>query len=276
MKSRKIRPLVGKIAFETARGGYFGEPRIRLLEAIGVHGSLSRAAKDVPLSYKAAWDALDAMNNLSEAPLVVRTTGGRHGGGTQLTDHGREIIALYRAMESSQQDILNQLAVTPAGSSQAADQPDSLRTLIRRMSVRTSARNQFVGTVAALEDAGGMVDVRLALAGGDAIVAAITPASVENMGLAVGSEAYALVKAPWVLVSPRPQRRSAARNVLAGTITDMQPPGAASTQVSLTTPNGRIVVASMANTLVAQHGLCTGHAAFASFSTESVILATFD
>lgn len=121
-----------------------------------------------------------------------------------------------------------------------------------------------------------MVDVRLALAGGDAIVAAITPASVENMGLAVGSEAYALVKAPWVLVSPRPQRRSAARNVLAGTITDMQPPGAASTQVSLTTPNGRIVVASMANTLVAQHGLCTGHAAFASFSTESVILATFD
>lgn len=276
MKARKIRPLVGKIAFETARGGYFGEPRIRLLEAIGVHGSLSRAAKDVPLSYKAAWDALDAMNNLSEAPLVVRTTGGRHGGGTQLTDHGREIIALYRAMESSQQDILNQLAVTPAGSSQAADQPDSLRTLIRRMSVRTSARNQFVGTVAALEDAGGMVDVRLALAGGDAIVASITPASVENMGLAVGSEAYALVKAPWVLVSPRPQRRSAARNVLAGTITDMQPPGAASTQVSLTTPNGRIVVASMANTLVAQHGLCTGHAAFASFSTESVILATFD
>lgn len=273
MKGKKIRPLVGKIAFETARGGYFGEPRIRLLEAIAVHGSLSRAAKDVPLSYKAAWDALDAMNNLSEAPLVVRTTGGKHGGGTQLTDHGREIIALYRAMESSQQDILNQLAVTPAG--RAAEQPDSLRTLIRRMSVRTSARNQFVGTVTALDDAGGRVDVRLALAGGDTIVAAITPASVENMALAVGSEAYALVKAPWVLVSSRAQRRSAARNVLAGTITDLQP-GTTSTQVSLATEKGRIVVAAMSNAAVAQQELVVGQQASASFATESVILATFD
>ena len=131
MPSRKRR-LIGTIAFETPAGAVFGDTRIRLLEAIAEHGSLNRAAKTVPLSYKAAWDALDSMNNLAEAPLVVRTTGGRHGGGTQLTEHGRRMIALYRAMERSQQDILDQVAATQA---LAALPPEgtALRTLLRRM-----------------------------------------------------------------------------------------------------------------------------------------------
>ena len=37
------------------------------LEAIDRYGSISQAAKAVPLSYKAAWDAVDAMNNLAES-----------------------------------------------------------------------------------------------------------------------------------------------------------------------------------------------------------------
>ncbi len=273
MRTKSVRPLVGKLAFETSAGGYLGEPRIRLLEAIALHGSLSRAAKDVPLSYKAAWDALDAMNNLAESPLVVRTTGGKNGGGTQLTDHGRQIIALYRAMESSQQDILNQLADIPAQSA-AAHENDSLRTLIRRLSVKTSARNQFVGTVAALQDQGGMVNVQLALQGGDAIVATITPESVENMALAKGSEAYALIKAPWVGVSTRAQRASASRNVLAGQLQGLKK-GDTSTQLAIATASGRIISASMGNALVAERGLRKGQPVWASFATDSVILATF-
>ena len=73
------RRLIGKLEFEGPAGVVLGDKRIRLLEAIVAHGSLNRAAKAVPLSYKAAWDALDSMNNLAETPLVVRTTGGRHG-----------------------------------------------------------------------------------------------------------------------------------------------------------------------------------------------------
>lgn len=265
--------MVGKLAFETTSGGYLGEPRIRLLEAIAVHGSLSRAAKDVPLSYKAAWDALDTMNSLAEAPLVVRTTGGKHGGGTQLTEHGRQIIALYRAMESSQQDILNQLAAAPAQSAEA-HKNNALRTLIRRLSVKTSARNQFVGTVTSLDDTGGMTDVRLGLPGGDILVVAITPASVANMGLAVGAEAYALVKAPWVSVSATAPRRHPTRNVLAGTLTGLQP-GQTRTELTVTTAGGRVVAASMANAAVTDRGLRKGQPAWASFATDSAILALF-
>jgi molybdate transport system regulatory protein len=273
MPSRKRR-LIGTIAFETPAGAVFGDTRIRLLEAIAEHGSLNRAAKTVPLSYKAAWDALDSMNNLAEAPLVVRTTGGRHGGGTQLTEHGRRMIALYRAMERSQQDILDQVEATQA---LAALPPEgtALRTLLRRMAVKTSARNQFVGSVVAIADAGGMADVRLRLDGGDELVAAITPESVETMALRPGVQAYALIKAPWVTVAAKAPRRDPKRNVFDGTVTTLAT-GKVSTQLSLTTPGGRAIAAAMPQSLVESRGLRRGARAWASFPTDSVILATFE
>ena len=97
--------LVGTLSVNTEVGAFLGDTRIRLLEAIGRHGSISRAAKAVPMSYKAAWDALDAMNNLADSPLVESAVGGRHGGGTHLTDFGHRLITLYRAVE--EESVLN-------------------------------------------------------------------------------------------------------------------------------------------------------------------------
>jgi molybdate transport system regulatory protein len=273
MSSPRRRRLVGKLAFETAAGGFVGDTRIRLLEAIAELGSLNRAAKAVPLSYKAAWDALDAMNNLADAPLVVRTTGGVHGGGTQLTDHGREMIAIYRAMESSQQDILDQLT-RGRRPGQVGDDEAALRSLIKRMSMKTSARNQFVGSISSLTDAGGMVDVTLQLGGGDEIVANITPESVENMALAPGVEVHALIKAPWVSIAARAQKRNARRNVLHGVVGELHE-GKVSTRLSVTTKGGRTLIAAMPQAIVTERGLQADMQGWASFDTESVILVTF-
>jgi len=270
----RSRRLIGTIAFETPAGAVFGDTRIRLLEAIAEHGSLNRAAKAVPLSYKAAWDALDAMNNLAQAPLVVRTTGGRNGGGTQLTEHGRRMIALYRAMERSQQDILDQVSAPKALAAVPQDGA-ALRTLLRRMAVKTSARNQFVGSVVAIADAGGMADVRLHLEGGDEIVATITPESVETMALRPGAQAYALIKAPWVTVAAKAPRRDPARNVFDGTVTELAA-GPARTRLTVTTAGGRAIAAAMPQAQVEARGLQRGARAWASFATESVILATFE
>ncbi|MEZ5579956.1 MAG: LysR family transcriptional regulator [Candidatus Competibacteraceae bacterium] len=66
--------------------GYLGAGRVELLEHIDECGSIARAAKRMGMSYKTAWDAVEAMNNLADRPLVVRATGGKGGGGTQLTD----------------------------------------------------------------------------------------------------------------------------------------------------------------------------------------------
>jgi len=92
--------LRGKLQVDTEFGTFLGDTRIRLLEAIGTHGSISQAAKAVPLSYKAAWDAIDAMNNLADHPLVIRSTGGKNGGGTAITDYGHKVVALNRALEA--------------------------------------------------------------------------------------------------------------------------------------------------------------------------------
>src|SRR5689334_16720910 len=65
-----------------------GRGRIGLLQAIAEQGSITQAAKAFGMSYKAAWDAVDAMNNLAGAALVERSTGGRGGGSTRLTPRG--------------------------------------------------------------------------------------------------------------------------------------------------------------------------------------------
>lgn len=55
--------------------GYLGAGRIDLLERIDECGSITQAAKRMGMSYKTAWDAVEAMNNLADRPLVVRATG---------------------------------------------------------------------------------------------------------------------------------------------------------------------------------------------------------
>ena len=68
--------------------GEISPRRLFLLQAIDATGSISQAAKQVGITYKAAWDAVDAMNNLAGQPLVVSQHGGKGGGGAHLTHAG--------------------------------------------------------------------------------------------------------------------------------------------------------------------------------------------
>ena len=87
-----------------------GSGRIQLLEQVALTGSISAAARTMQMSYKAAWDAIDAMNNRARQPLVLRRAGGPHGGGTSLTEYGRELIRQYRAAEAKHQAFLHRLS----------------------------------------------------------------------------------------------------------------------------------------------------------------------
>src|SRR5579863_7426847 len=77
-----------------------GPDRIRLLEVIGERGSISAAARTVGLSYKGAWDAVQAMNSLFERPLVAAHPGGKAGGVAQVTPVGQAVILAYRRVEA--------------------------------------------------------------------------------------------------------------------------------------------------------------------------------
>ena len=78
-----------------------GPGKISLLEAIGETGSLTAAAKRIEMSYRRAWLLLDQLNRSLKKPAVTTATGGEHGGGSELTDTGRKLIALYRGIEAT-------------------------------------------------------------------------------------------------------------------------------------------------------------------------------
>ena len=261
-----VAALVGSIALRGGGGAALTEQRVRLLEAIDTQGSLSRAAAALPMSYKAAWDAIDELDRLADAPLVQRQAGGPKGGGTQLTEAGRRLVALYRALEQTQQSVLDRLPAAVTGDTAA------LRGLVRRLAVRSSARNQFAAQIVDLHDAGGRVDVELRLPGDESMRVSITPESAQGMGLAAGVQVHALIKAPWIDVLLRAPRRRDGVNLLPGRVQSLRP-GRVSTQVVLRTDGGSDVVASLDRV---PGGLREGVRAIARFDTHSAILLRFD
>jgi molybdate transport system regulatory protein len=89
-----------KIRIDFGEERYIGHGRIELLELIGEHGSIARAAKAMNMSYKRAWYLIDGFNGMFAEPLIERQHGGRGGGAATLTPFGAELVRQYRAMEA--------------------------------------------------------------------------------------------------------------------------------------------------------------------------------
>lgn len=79
--------------------GYVGVGRVELLEKIDEFGSMNKAAKSMGMSYKKAWKLVEELNGMYDQPLVVKIVGGRSGGGTVLTDRGRQLVFDYKRIE---------------------------------------------------------------------------------------------------------------------------------------------------------------------------------
>jgi molybdate transport system regulatory protein len=266
--------LTGKLLIDTAMGSFLGDKRIRLLEAIDKSGSISQAAKAVPLSYKAAWDAVDDMNNIAPEPLVTRIAGGRHGGGTALTTFARRLIAFYRALEKESQLALERLTSNLHQS--GVSDVDDFRQVLRRMSMKTSARNHFAGPIVAIKE--GVVDteVTVELAPKLVLTAIVTRESAETMNLRLGRDVLAFVKASSILLLMEETSRISARNRFTGTVTRIQP-GPVNAEVTLAMPCGRhVLTAVITDDSVKRLGLVAGISATAVFKASSVFLAAVE
>ena len=212
------------------------------------------------------------MNNLADHPLVVRATGGKHGGGTSLTDYGRKIIALYRALEAEYQLALDRLTAN-LGDEQAGDL-GQFRRLLKRMSMKTSARNQFAGTVCGLREGDVDFEVRLRLDAENELVAIITRESAENLALQIGSEVQALVKSSSVLLLTDPDIKTTARNHLWGEVTHIFE-GPVNAEVTLAVAGGKNICAVITHDSVGRLGLAVGARACAVFKASAVILCLY-
>jgi molybdate transport system regulatory protein len=78
----------------------FGPGKADLLELIAETGSIGKAASRMKMSYMRAWTLVQTMNGCFKQPLVAATHGGEGGGGAELTETGRHILALYRQLEA--------------------------------------------------------------------------------------------------------------------------------------------------------------------------------
>ena len=88
-----VSPLLNAaLSLRRGDGSRVGGDRIALLEALGEVHSIRAAAEQMGLSYRGAWDAVQALNNLFEAPLVTTQAGGKQGGAAELTAAGRAVI----------------------------------------------------------------------------------------------------------------------------------------------------------------------------------------
>lgn len=81
--------------------GYIGPGKVRLMELISKHGSISAAGKEMGMSYRRAWMLVDEINQIFKQPLVDKQMGGSGGGGARLTMLGRDVVSRYRAIEGA-------------------------------------------------------------------------------------------------------------------------------------------------------------------------------
>jgi len=138
--------------------------------------------------------------------------------------------------------------------------------------MKTSARNNYQGTVATVIQGAVNSEIVLSLQGGTQLVAVITNDSVKSLELAAGKAASALVKASAVIIATDlKDAKISARNVFTGTICKLVE-GPVNTEVDIDA-NGTIISAVVTSGSAKNLGLNVGGTASAIIKASNVIIA---
>ncbi|HXA37651.1 MAG TPA: TOBE domain-containing protein [Phenylobacterium sp.] len=260
------QPLLNAaLSLRRGEGSRVGPDRIALLEALGELGSIRAAAERVGLSYRGAWDAVQALNNLFEAPLVATQAGGRQGGTAELTAAGRALIGAFHRVEAELAQVTARLDRGLAGA-------EDLGRLFWSLGMQTSARNALRGIVTAIADGAVNAEVTLQVAGEVEIVAVVTRDSVAALRLAVGKPVIALIKSSFVVLAKGEGLVTSARNQIKGVVAS-RTDGAVSSEITLTIADGKTLTASITRESAEAMGLAEGEAVTALVKAPHVILA---
>jgi molybdate transport system regulatory protein len=238
--------------------------RIELLQHIAEQGSITRAAKSAGVSYKAAWDAIDELNNLAQKPLVVRAVGGRGGGGAILSEEGQRVLRLYLRLQALQAQVLEATAESESGD----------LDLLNRLMLRTSARNQLLGRIVGITRHGHNDLLRLQLAGEQYLDARITHDSTLRLELEIGSDVVALIKAGSLQVLAWDHPQTEGENVLFGLIEDVIDAEDGPSEVRIGLPGGQTLCALAPSDHLDSLQLASGSKVQVQFAPALVLLGT--
>ncbi|MDD6055373.1 MAG: TOBE domain-containing protein [Helicobacter sp.] len=264
--------VLGRIWIKENNKNFLGHGKVELLERIAKSGSIAKAAKEMHMSYKAAWDSIDAMNKLSKTPLVEKISGGKGGGGTRVTQKGLRFIELFRKMEEAAEELFNHFSRDIKALDAFCDndcQGDFIENKEQIM-IKTSARNTLKCEV--VEVIPGAVNTEVKLKSGNLnLVSIITKESAQNLELKAGSAAFALIKSSFFIVFNKKPEGVSMRNIIGGKISKI-------TQVAvnaevLLDANGVELCAIVTKESVESLGLKVGNEAYFGVKASSVILA---
>ncbi|WP_416546849.1 molybdenum-dependent transcriptional regulator [Limnohabitans sp. DCL3] len=242
-----------------ALGHTASDKRLDILRRIGEVGSISQAARDAGVSYKAAWQAVDTLSNLAGSPLLEKVVGGSGGGGARLTATGHKLLAAAERLHTARNAAVAQLDAVPAFGAGA-------------LALRTSMRNTLPCTVHRVQAQAGAMNVQLRLPDGQMVTARITRESSQLLGLTKGLNVLALCKATAVKISAMVQDTlNQDTNWLHGTASRLPAAGRAG-EVRLQL-GADLHLVGFAD---AGHGLRQGDAAMARFEWAALVMGLRD
>jgi len=263
-----VSPLLSAaLSLRRGSGPRVGPDRIALLEAIGGLGSIRAAAGHLGLSYKGAWDAIQALNNLFDSPLVATRAGGAQGGEAQLTPAGRAVIAAFHKVELELTNVVERLENGLAGAP-----ADEIGQLFWSLGMQTSARNALRGVVCRITEGAVNSEVGLKVADSLEITAIVTKDSVEGLKLDVGRPAIALIKSSFVVLAKGEGLRTSARNQIAGVVSE-RTDGAVNSEITLSIAEGKTLTATITKESADALALNPGERVTALIKAPHVILA---
>ena len=243
-----------------------GRERIALLESVMEHKSITKAAEVTGFSYKTAWDAVNAINNLLPRPAFITRTGGSHGGGAEVTDEGRRLIAAFRRLEEKLGRI--SAAIAEEGLEHEKD------LLFLGIGLKLSVQNALFCTVVKIMPAPVNTEVKLEVSPGFLITTVVTNASVKELGLVPGRGCIAMVNASSVMLAQEGDGpRISARNRLMGKVISRVDDNADS-EVVIDIGGGKTFTAVITREGADFAGAVKGAQVVAIFKTSNVILTS--
>lgn len=253
-----------------------GPAQFELLRQLAIGGSITAAAQALNISYRTAWTMIENLNNLAGTALVERTKGGSGGGGgAHLTATGERLMAAYKDYQQRQQQYLAFMTEQQFNAAGVADQSQDAQhylTMLRRLTLQTSARNQLAAEVVGSRKSGPQVVLQLQLGNGQRIRSRLSQQSVDQLGLQKGSTVIAIFKASAVVVVPSDAVLPIDFNRLEGLIDSVEEE-AGRTQIALDISGG-LSVHGLHETAPEQSDWQLGQAAMAVFDPSVVLIAT--
>lgn len=236
------------------------DKRIDILRRIKETGSISEAARASGVSYKAAWQALETLENLAGGKLVEKLVGGNRGGGTTLTVTGEQILKIADRIAQARSEVLRSFT--------DAEQP--LANHLTTSGILSSMRNNLPCVVESVKHGSALVRVFLRLDEENIIKASVTAESAQLLGLKPGVRMIAAAKATAVEIA-KSFPDANLDNRLTGRVvrcTRSEKGG----EVALRLPSGLIVIGFAKH----NHHLAPGMEAQATVASNAVVIARMD